>query len=118
MDTEWTNKRPATDAGNAIQHVATLTLKGDDMGLTNQELCYKCAVDGGTLCNMRELIIPLMNTRNDDLKYVIYHLSKGIVHPDWPSITKECKAEIVANVKAIRAFYQRFPEYKRTWSRR
>lgn len=88
------------------------------MSMSHQELCYKCADDGGTLCNMRELIIPLMNTRNDDLKYIIKYLGKGIIHPKYDEIVVECRKEIVENVKAIRAFYKRYPEYKRTWSRR
>lgn len=90
------------------------------MSYSNTELCYKCANDGGTLNNMQELIIPLLNDEVEEFKEIInvlhrYSRIPGVRFADEEAI-KMSRDIIVRNIKAISAFYKRFPELPRAYA--
>jgi len=87
---------------------------------TNIELCSCCANDGGTLNNMQDLIIPILNDDIQESKDIILFLIKGgstykgVKHNAKDDIVSMFRQKIVDNTRAIRLFYSRFPELKRT----
>lgn len=83
------------------------------------ELCSMCANECGTINNMQELIIPLMNDEIQEAKDIIWVLFKsnqsyrGAPHTKEDDVVKSFKQRIIENTRAIRAFYERFPELPR-----
>lgn len=78
--------------------------------MTDIELCYKCATEGSTPYNVHSIIITALNKQIATCKLGIYHLSNDVL---W---VKDCRETIVTNMKAIRAFYKRFPHLERTYN--
>jgi len=82
-------------------------------------LCHKCATDGGTINNMQELIVPLMNDEIQEAKDIIWVLFKsnsvhsGLQYNKEDESVKIFKKRIIDNIKAINAFYNRFPDLPR-----
>jgi hypothetical protein len=100
--------------------VLFLEIKEEYMSYSKTELCYKCADDGGTLNNMQELIIPMLNDEIEEFKEILrcmhtYSRLPGVRFADEESV-KMSREIIIQDIKAISAFYKRFPDLPRTYA--